>query len=95
MDLFFLLSIINLEKELVEYSESSVAWLFAYAQCNETLLSVFKRCGHDDVPPSCHLVILFTLNGNGNGTQQVQGTGMELMGTNILYRNVHTSPRQG
>ena len=29
------------------------------------------------------------------GQGQVQGTGLGLMGPNILYRNVHTGPRQG
>ena len=32
---------------------------------------------------------------HGNGTGTVQGTGPGGMGPNILYRNVHSSPRQG
>ena len=39
--------------------------------------------------PNC----LFTLQGSRTG--QVQGTLLEAMGPNILYRNVHTGPRQG
>ena len=31
----------------------------------------------------------------GTGLGQVQGTGMELIGPNILHRNVHTGLRQG
>ena len=31
----------------------------------------------------------------GQGPEQQQGPGMGLMGSNILYRNVHTGPGQG
>ena len=32
---------------------------------------------------------------NRTGMGQVQGTGPGAMGTNKLYRNIHTGPRQG
>ena len=31
----------------------------------------------------------------GTGPRQVQGMGPGAMGTDVLYRNVHTGPRQG
>ena len=31
----------------------------------------------------------------GTGLEQVQGTGLGAMGPTILYRKVHTGPRQG
>ena len=38
------------------------------------------------------LVVLFTLHGNGTG--EVQETGLGPMGPNVLYGNVHTGRRQ-